>query len=165
SDERALIQLIQGGDDRHPADELRNQAVLEEVFRLNPREQFAKPHFAPSAHFGSESHRLPIQALLDDVFKSDKRSTADEQDVARIDLNELLVWMLASALGWHVGNGSFDELEQSLLHPFARDVAGDGRAVALAADLVDFIDVHNASLGPFHIVVCRLQEFEDDVFD
>ncbi len=99
------------------------------------------------------------------MFKSDKRSAADEQDVARIDLNELLVRMLASALGRHIGDGPFDELEQRLLHPFARDVAGDGRAVALTADLVDFIDVDYATLGSLHIVVCRLQELEDDVFD
>src|SRR6267378_3899574 len=119
---------------------------------------------APSANFGSESHCLPIQSLLDNLFESDERSAADEQDVARIDLNKLLVRMLAPALRRHVGDGSLDEFEQRLLYPFARDVAGDGRAVALAADLVDFIDVDDAPLGPVHIVVRCLQELEDDVF-
>ena len=164
SNEGAFIQLIQGGDNRQPTDKLRNQAVFEEIFRLNSREQFTKSHLAPSANFGSESHRFPIEALFDNVLEPHERPSADEQDIAGIDLNEFLVRMLAPALRRHVGDGSLDEFEQRLLYPFARHVASDGWTVALAADLVDFIDVDNATLGPFHIVVCRLQKLEDDVF-
>src|SRR5437879_8134827 len=91
SNEGSFIQLIQGGDDGQSTDELGNQAVLEELFRLNFREQFAKSHFAPSSNFGSEPHRLPIQALLDNLVEPDERSAADEQNVARIDLNKFLV--------------------------------------------------------------------------
>ena len=72
--------------------------------------------------------------------------------------------MLAPALRRHVGDGSLDEFEQRLLYPFARHVASDGRTVALAADLVDFIDVDDATLGPFYIVIRCLQKLEDDVF-
>src|SRR5439155_1178015 len=81
SNEGSFIQLIQGGDDGQSTDELGNQAVLEEIFRLNFREQFAKSHFAPSSNFGSEPHRLPIQALLDNLVEPDERSAADEQNV------------------------------------------------------------------------------------
>ena len=72
--------------------------------------------------------------------------------------------MLASALGRHVGDSAFDELEQRLLHPFARDVAGDGRAVTLAADLIDLVDIDDAAFGAFDVVIRCLEQLEDDVF-
>ena len=73
--------------------------------------------------------------------------------------------MLAATLGRHGSNGAFHDLEQSLLHAFARHVAGDGRVVGLAADLVDFVDIDDAALGAFDIVVGSLQQLEDDVLD
>ena len=72
--------------------------------------------------------------------------------------------MLAPALRRHVGNGALDEFEQRLLHPFTRDVTRNGGAVALSADLVDFINVDDASLRPLDIVIRCLQELENDVF-
>src|SRR5690606_5851800 len=45
------------------------------------------------------------------------------------------------------------------------DVAGDRGVVRLAADLVDFVDVDDAALGPLDVVVGGLQQLEDDVFD
>ena len=73
--------------------------------------------------------------------------------------------MLAAALRRHGGDRAFHDLEQGLLHAFARHVAGDGRIVGLAADLVDFVDIDDAALGPLDIVVGGLQQLEDDVLD
>ena len=55
--------------------------------------------------------------------------------------------MLAATLRRHGGDGAFDQLQQSLLHPFTGDVPGDGGVVGLAGDLVDFVDVDDAPLG------------------
>ena len=55
--------------------------------------------------------------------------------------------------------------KQGLLDAFAGDVAGDGDVLGLASDLVDFVDVNDAALGAFHIVVGVLQQAQDDVFD
>ena len=71
--------------------------------------------------------------------------------------------MLAATLGRHGGHGAFKDLEQRLLHPLARHVAGDGGVITLPCDLVDLIDVNDASLGPLHIVVCVLKQAHDDV--
>ena len=53
-----------------------------------------------------------------------------------------------------------------MLDPFARDVAGDGRVVrALATNLVDLVDVDDASLGGRQVVVGRLQQAEENRLD
>ncbi len=92
-------------------------------------------------------------------------AAADEQDVGGVDLQELLLGMLAAALRRHGGDGAFHDLQQGLLHALARHVAGDRRVVGLAADLVDLVDVDDAALGALDVVVGGLQQLEDDVLD
>jgi hypothetical protein len=56
-------------------------------------------------------------------------------------------------------------LSQRLLHTLARNVAGDRAVVGLATDLVDFVDIYDAPLGPFDIGIGCLQQLENDVLD
>ena len=105
------------------------------------------------------------ERLLDDLLQPGERAAADEQDVARVDLQELLLRMLAAALRRHDGHRAFDQLQQRLLHAFARHVAGDRRVVRLAGDLVDLVDVDDAALRLLDIVVALLQQLLDDVLD
>ena len=99
------------------------------------------------------------------LVEADERAAADEEDVGRVDLEELLVRVLAAALRRHVGDGAFEDLEQRLLDAFARDVARDRRVLVLAADLVDFVDVDDALLALLDVAAGRLQQLEDDVLD
>jgi hypothetical protein len=48
-----------------------------------------------------------------------------------VDLQELLLRVLAPALRRHRGDRALDQLQQRLLHALARYVAGDGRVVDL----------------------------------
>ena len=112
---------------------------------------------------GAEADHLLVEALLDDGLQPDEGAPADEQDVRRVHLDELLMRVLAPALGRDVGHGPLDELEQGLLHALARDVPRDGGTVALAADLVDLVDVDDAALRPLHVIVGGLHQLEDDV--
>src|SRR5690606_3457345 len=89
----------------------------------------------------------------------------DEQDVAGVDLQELLLRVLAAALRRDAGDGALDELQQRLLHALARHVAGDRRVLALARDLVDLVDVDDALLRLLDVVVALLQQLLDDVLD
>ena len=102
---------------------------------------------------------------LDDFVEPDERAAANEKDVAGVDLQEVLLRMLASAFGRHVGHRALDDLQQRLLDAFATDVAGDGWVVALARHFVDFIDVDDAALRAFDVVVGVLQQLDDDVLD
>src|SRR5690606_295873 len=99
----------------------------------------------------------------DDLLETGKGAAADEQDIPRIDLQEFLLRVLASALGRHRGDGALDQFQQSLLDTFARYIAGDGRVIRLAGDLVDLVDVDDAGLGFFDVVIALLQELLDDV--
>ncbi len=80
------------------------------------------------------------------------------------DLDVFLVRMLAATLGRHIAGGALEDLEQGLLDAFAAHVPGDGDVVGLAADLVDFVDVNDADLGPLDVVIGRLEEAQDNVF-
>ena len=64
--------------------------------------------------------------------------------------------MLPSSLRRHVGHGShhaaLQKLQQLLLHRFPAHVPGIG--LLLFRDLVHLVDEDDASLRPFHIVIC-----------
>ncbi len=85
--------------------------------------------------------------------------------VGRVDLDELLVGVLAAALRGNRRLGAFQDLQQRLLHALPRHVAGDGRVLALAGDLVDLVDVDDARLGALHVVVGSLDQLEQNVLD
>src|SRR5690606_31170513 len=85
------------------------------------------------------------------------------QNVGRVDLDELLVRVLAPALGRHAGHRALQNLQQRLLHALARHVAGDGRVFRLAGDFVHLVDVDDAAFGLFHVVVGGLDELEQNV--
>ena len=78
---------------------------------------------------------------------------------------EFLMRMLAAALRRNIGDGAFQDLQQRLLHAFARNIAGDGRVLVLAADLVDLIDIDDARLAALHVPIGVLQQPQDDVLD
>ena len=73
--------------------------------------------------------------------------------------------MLPAPLGRDVGDGPFQELQERLLHPFARDVAGDRDVLAGLADLVDLVDVDDPALGQRDVEVGLADELEDQVLD
>ena len=147
-DQRRLVELVQRADDREAADEFGNQAVADQVFRLDLLERRADLAAAPatSRRRLKPSVFLPVRRSICFV-EADERAAADEEDVGRVDLEELLVRVLAAALRRDVGDRAFEDLQQRLLHAFTRDVAGDRRVLVLAADLVDFVDVDDAPAG------------------
>ena len=102
-------------------------------------------------------------ALLDDLLQAVEGAAADEQDVGGVDLDEVLVRVLAPALRRHVGHRAFEDLQQRLLHALAGDVAGDRGVVRLARDLVDLVDVDDSPLRAADVEVGRLDQPEQDV--
>src|SRR5439155_14883 len=117
------------------------------------------------ADVGNEAHALAAGAALDDPLDPGEGAAADEQDVRGVDLDELLVRVLAATLRRHRGGGALQDLQERLLHPFTRDVTRDRRVLRLAGDLVDLVDVDDAGLGLLDVVVGGLDELEEDVLD
>src|SRR5207248_4363877 len=94
-----------------------------------------------------------------------KGAAADEQDVGGIDLNILLLGVLAAPLGRDIADGSFKHFEERLLHAFAGDIASDRDVLGGFGDFVDFIDVDDAALGRLDVKIRGVQELEEQVFD
>ena len=163
--QRFLVELAERRDHRQASDEFRNQAEFEQIFRLNLIEQLGDGARIAMRQVGAEAHRLARDPPADDVVEADESAAADEQDIGGIDLQEFLLRMLAAALGRDARHRALDNLEQGLLHAFAGDVAGDRRVVALARDLVDFVDINDAALAALDIVIGVLQQRQDDVLD
>ena len=82
-----------------------------------------------------------------------------------VSIEELLVRVLAPALGRHRRDGAFEDLQQRLLDALAGDVARDRRVVRLPGDLVDLVDVDDPGLGLLDVEVGRLDQLEQDVLD
>src|SRR5688500_10186524 len=164
-DERRTVELVQRADDRQPADELRDQPVLDEVFGLHHLEGRADVAVRQRLDVGLEAQRLLPGAPFDLLVEPDERAAADEEDVRRVDLEELLVRMFASPLRRDVGDRAFEDLQQRLLDAFTRDIPRDRRVFVLAADLVDFVDIDDALLRLLDVAAGRLQQLQDDVLD
>ena len=83
---------------------------------------------------------------LDNILQADESAAADKEDIRRIDLQKLLMRMLAPALRRHAGNRSLQNFQQRLLHTLTRDISGDRGALALSGNLVDLVNIDNACL-------------------
>jgi hypothetical protein len=119
ANERVIGQLTQRGNHGQPAHKLRNQPELDQVFGLGLTEEVGSALLGLAVHRGSETDARFLGPVLDDLFQSVKRAAADEEDVCRVDLQEVLIRMLAPALRWHAGHRAFDQFQQCLLHALA----------------------------------------------
>ena len=162
-DQRLFVQILKRCHHGQAADEFRDQAEFQQILGLHLTQDFPGTALIRVAHFSAEANARTLAAGADDLFKPGKCATANEQDVRRIHLQEFLLRMLAPALRRHGSDRAFHDLEQRLLHPLPAHVARDGWVVRFAADLVHFINIDNAALGAFHIVIRSLQQLEDDV--
>src|SRR6476646_2519282 len=86
-DERGLVKFVQGADDRQAPDELGDEAVLDQVFRLELIDEDGRV-LDRRLHVGPEPHRLLPEAPGDLLVEADERAAADEEDVGRVDLEE-----------------------------------------------------------------------------
>src|SRR3990172_7278062 len=164
-DERLLVQVVDVGDHRKSADELRDQPVLEQVLGEHLAEDRTQVLLLDAPHVGAEPDPARADPALDDLLEPRERAAADEQDVRRVDLDELLVRVLAAALRRDAGGGALQDLQERLLHALAGHVARDRRVLGLACDLVDLVDVDDPGLGLLHVVVGRLDQLQQDVLD
>jgi len=64
-------------------------------------------------------------------FKPDECASANEKDIRRIHGREFLVRVFAPALRRHIGDRTFQDFQQGLLHAFAGDIPGDRRVLVL----------------------------------
>jgi hypothetical protein len=144
--ERGLVEILKRRNDWKEADALRYQAVFEQILRFDFSEDLALFSILRRDDLGAVTDRARPAARRNDLLEAGERAAAHEQDICGVDLQKFLLQMLAAALRWHIRGRALHELEQRLLHALARDVADDRRAVGLAGNLVDLINVDDAAL-------------------
>src|SRR3954469_12542019 len=164
-DQCVAIETAHRADHRQTADELGDQTELQQVLRQHLGEQLAGVLVSLAADGAVEADALVADAALDDLLEAGERAAADEQDVGGVDLDELLVRMLAPTLRRDRRDRALEDLQQRLLHTLAADVAGDRGVLALAGDLVDLVDVDDAGLGLLDVEVGGLDQLQQDVLD
>src|SRR5258708_2945907 len=165
ADDVLLVEVVQGDDDRQAADELRDEAVLQKVLRLQVLQSLGDGLALDLEVRSAKPYGAAADAPPDNLLQAVERAAADEEDVRRVDLDEILVRVLAPALGRYVGDGALEDLQQRLLDALAAHVACDRRVVRLARDLVDLVDVDDSALRAADVEVGRLDEPEQDVLD
>src|SRR5262249_12853230 len=144
--QRFLVKRVERGDDRQAADKLRDHAELDEIVAGHLAEQLAQAGFAVF-RIAAETDGLAAHTASDDVIESDAGAAADDQDVAGVDLDVLLLGVLAAALWRDVADGPLEHFQQGLLDALAADIAGDADVLAGLGDLVHLVDVDDAALG------------------
>src|SRR3546814_10837667 len=93
-----FLSIVQRGNHRQAADEFRDQAEFQQIVGLHLGQNLAGAAVIGTAHIGIETDRGSLAAAGDDLLQAGKGAAADEQDVRRVDLQEFLLRMLATAL-------------------------------------------------------------------
>ena len=135
---RLLVKTVQTDDCGQTTDDFRNQTKLHQVMRLDFREHFRDIRLFFAGYFGSKAKPLLSGAVLDNLLNAVKGTAADKQNIGRINLDKILMGMLAPALRGNVRSRTFEHFEQRLLHTFARYVAGDRRGFHSYAQFCQF---------------------------
>ena len=164
-DQGFLVERRHGADHREATDELGDEAELQQVLGEDLREDLRRAPLVDLRMSAPKPTPFDAEPTLDDLLDPGEGAAADEEDVRGVDLDELLVRVLAPALRRHRGRGALEDLEQRLLHALAGDVTRDRRVLALAGDLVDLVDVDDPGLGLLDVVVGGLDQLEEDVLD
>ena len=112
----------------------------DQVFRQHLREVIGGIDDVAGGDLVTETDAALADALGHDLLRPRRRTGHDEQHVGGVDLDELLMRVLAAALRWY---RRLRSLRGSSAAPAAPspDITGDRRILALAGDLVDLIDV------------------------
>ena len=161
---RVPVERIQISQHRQTADNLRNQSERLQILRCDILHHVV---FVDSSRLAGSivSYDMGVETLGDLLLDAIECTTTNEKDVFRVYGNHLLVGVLASSLRRNIDHRTFKQFEQSLLHPFTADIAGNGRVVSFTGNLVYFVDKDNALLCFGYIVIGHLKQTGQNAFD
>ena len=114
-----LVERLRLGDDRRTAHELGNHAKGVEVLREYLTQQVVLVDRGGAGDLGVEAHALVAHAIGNDLVQAYKGTATDKQDVSRVDLQQLLLGMLAAAGGRNACHRALKNLKQRLLNALA----------------------------------------------
>ena len=106
---------------------------------------------------------LLADTAFDNLFNAIKSTAADKENVRGINLDKLLMGVLAPALRRNGSHRAFQNLQKGLLYTFARYITGDGNILTLLCDLIDLINIDNTKLSLADIIFSSLDQLQKDV--
>ena len=112
----SLSRRSSGNRDRKSSYQLRDQTIFHKILRKYLMEQDIHIILMLLCDLCIKSNGLSVKTGLNDLINSLKCSAADEQDIRRINLDQLLMRMLSSALRRYRCNSSLYDLKKRLLH-------------------------------------------------
>src|SRR5262249_51765045 len=116
-------QIVERRDDRQATDELRDQAVFDEIFRFDLLEHLADWLLLFGLDRRAEADAALADAPSDQMIEADERAAADEEDVRGVDLHILLLRIFLRSARSDAALRALEDLQEALLHAFAGDVA------------------------------------------
>ena len=114
TEKRILVQAVKICHDRQTSDDFRDKAIGFQVLGSHVAKEIVLVHFL--LFRCRKTDYLGIETLCDTTLDSLEGTAADEQDVLGIDMNELLLRMLAASLRRYIDDTSFQKFQQCLLH-------------------------------------------------
>jgi hypothetical protein len=169
--ESVFVERLERHAHGQSTDELRDQPIAQQIVGLHVGEGVLRglgdrPRDGVAIDlFLGEPDLLSTCSRLDDLLEPIECAAADEEDVLRVDLDVLLLRVLASALRRHRRDGAFENLQQRLLHALAGHIARDAGVLRLARDLIDLVDVDDPTLALGDVEVAGLQQPHEDVLN
>ena len=94
-DQRFLIKIFQGRNDRKAPDEFRDKAKALEIFRLGAAQDFTDTARFRILQRRTKANRGIVTARGNDLVETRKGAANDEKDVRRVNLQEFLLRVLA----------------------------------------------------------------------
>ena len=83
-----------------------------------------------------KANSLFTNTVSNNLVQSNKSATTNEQDVGGINVNKLLLRMLAATCWWNTCNRALKNLQKCLLNTLARDITSNREVLGLASNLV-----------------------------
>ncbi len=149
-----LIQRLQRSNDGQTAYDFWYQPKFLKIGGGYVSQYFILGYFRAFSVF--ETYGPALNAARNDFLNAVESTTANEKDVAGVNLHIFLFGVLSATFGSYVGYGSLQNFQQALLNAFSAHIAGNGGIIAFAADFVYFIQVDDAFFGCCGIVIGHL---------
>ena len=169
--EVVLGERFKRADDGQTSDDLRNNAVLHEVFGAHLVNQLVEAFrrillLALDFRAEADARCVLLKTLGYDVLDADEGAADDEEDILRINLDRRRFGVLPLAARRELDDGAFEHLEQRLLHALVPGIGGDRVVRArLSRDLVELVEIDDAVLRLLDVLFRRIVEVANGDLD